>query len=94
MSRKSTVRFLARFLALVVVYMVVAMPFRTMTIIPGFTDVRPVMALGPVYAVFFGPLGCLASAVGNLLSDFATGYIHTTQSTYWAQAFMTVKNLK
>ena len=58
--------------------MVVAMPFRTMTIIPGFTDVRPVMALGPIYAVFFGPLGCLASAFGNLLADFATGYVRIT----------------
>ena len=74
MIRKSVIRFLA----LVAVYMVVAMPFRTMTIIPGFTDVRPVMALGPVYAVFFGPLGCLASAFGNLLSDFATGYVRVT----------------
>lgn len=67
-----------RFLALVVVYLVVAMPFRTMTIIPGFTDVRPVMALGPIYGVFFGPLGCLASAVGNLLSDAATGSVRIT----------------
>ena len=74
MNRKTAIRFFA----LVAVYMVVAMPFRTMTIIPGFTDVRPVMALGPVYAVFFGPLGCLASAFGNLLSDFATGYVRVT----------------
>lgn len=67
-----------RFLALVAVYLVVALPFQTMEIIRGFTNVRPVMALGPIYAVFFGPAGCLASAAGNLLSDALSGSVHIT----------------
>ena len=67
-----------RFFALVAVYLVMALPFRTMIIIPGFTDVRPVMALGPIYAVFFGPAGCLASAVGNLLADIGGGALRIT----------------
>ena len=67
-----------RFVALVAIYLVVALPFQTMELIPGFTNVRPVMALGPIYAVFFGPAGCLASAVGNLLSDALAGSLRVT----------------
>ena len=74
MSRRD----LLRFAALVAVYLVVALPFKAMNLIPGFTDIRPVMALGPVYAVFFGPLGCLASGVGNLLADAADDAIRWT----------------
>lgn len=62
-------RALVRLAGLVAAYLVLALPFRTMELITGFSDVRPVTALGPVYAVFFGPLGCLASGVGNLLAD-------------------------
>ena len=58
-----------RFLALVAVHLVLALPFKVMNLIPGFTDIRPVTALGPVYAVFFGPIGCLATACGNLAAD-------------------------
>jgi energy-coupling factor transport system substrate-specific component len=58
-----------RFLALVAIHLVIAIPFKAMNLIPGFTDVRPVTAFGPVYAVFYGPLGCLATACGNLAAD-------------------------
>lgn len=71
-------RELLRFAALVAVYLVVALPFKAMNLIPGFTDVRPVMALGPVYAVFFGPAGCLACGVGNLFADVADDAIRWT----------------
>ena len=71
-------RELLRFAALVAVYLVVALPFKAMNLIPGFTDVRPVMALGPVYAVFFGPAGCLACGVGNLFADAADDAIRWT----------------
>ncbi len=57
------------FLALVVVYLVLAVPFRVMTVIPGFTEIRPVQLLKPVYGVFFGIPGCFAFAVGNLIGD-------------------------
>ena len=67
-----------RLAALVAVYLVVAIPFKAMNIIPGFSDVRPVTALGAVYAVFFGPLGCLASGIGNLLADAADDAIRWT----------------
>lgn len=54
---------------LFVVYIIVAVPFKVMTIIPGFTDIRPVTVLGPIYAVFFGVPGCVVFAVGNLVMD-------------------------
>ena len=56
-------------LLLIAVYLVVAVPFKVMEVIPGFTDIRPVMMLKPIYGVFFGIPGCLASAVGNLICD-------------------------
>ena len=62
-------RSLLRFAGLLAAYLVVAIPFKAMNLIPGFTDVRPVMALGPVYGIFFGPVGCLACGFGNLLAD-------------------------
>ena len=60
---------LLRFAGLLAAYLIVAVPFKAMNLIPGFTDVRPVMALGPVYGIFFGPVGCLACGFGNLLAD-------------------------
>ena len=67
-----------RFFGLVAVYLIVAIPFKAMNLIPGFTDVRPVMALGPVFAVFYGPAGCLASGFGNLAADAIDGAIRWT----------------
>lgn len=56
-------------LLLIAVYLIVAIPFKVMEIIPGFADIRPVMLLQPIYGVFFGIPGCIASAVGNLICD-------------------------
>ena len=54
------------------IYLLVAVPFKVMEIIPGFTDVRPVTMLGPIYAVFFGLPGCIVMAVGNLVMDIVS----------------------
>lgn len=77
-----------RFLALVGIYLIVAIPFRAMNLITGFTDVRPVTALSPVYAVFFGPLGCLAVAFGNLGADAVTGSLRWTSIAGFAANFL------
>lgn len=61
------------FVVLLVVYLVIALPFKVLSIISGFTDVRPVCMLMPVYGIFFGIPGCLANAVGNLIGDIASG---------------------
>ena len=60
---------LRQFLLLLFVYLVFALPFKAMMLIPGFTDVRPVTALGHLYGIFFGPIGCFANAFGNLIAD-------------------------
>lgn len=56
-------------LILTTVYLIVAIPFKVMEVIPGFTDIRPVMLLQPIFGVFFGIPGCFASAIGNLICD-------------------------
>lgn len=57
------------FALLLFVYLVVAIPFSVMEVIPGFTSVRPISMLEPIFAVFFGIPGCCAMAVGNLAMD-------------------------
>ncbi|WP_350455547.1 DMT family transporter [Slackia heliotrinireducens] len=57
------------FAALLVVYLVIALPFKVLLVIPGFSDIRPVYMLYPVYGIFFGVPGCLATAFGNLICD-------------------------
>lgn len=56
-------------LILTAVYLVVAVPFKVMSVIPGFADIRPVLMLNPVYGIFFGIPGCIAFAIGNLIGD-------------------------
>ena len=54
---------------MVIAYLLIAVPFKVLSLIPGFTDVRPVAMLGPLYAVFFGVPGCAVFALLNLLMD-------------------------
>lgn len=60
------------FVLLIAVYLIVSVPFKVMEVIPGFTDVRPVSMLMPVYGIFFGIPGCIAYAVGNLITDIVS----------------------
>lgn len=60
------------FAVLTAVYLIVSIPFKVMEIIPGFTDIRPVSMLMPVYGIFFGIPGCLAYAIGNLITDIVS----------------------
>ena len=69
MNNKTHMKSTLAFLIQIIVYIIVALPFKVMEVVPGFTDIRPVMLLWPVYAVFFGPQGCFALAVGNLIMD-------------------------
>ena len=62
-------------LILVFMYLLVAVPFKVMEVIPGFTDIRPVTLLGPVYALFYGLPGCVIFAVMNLVMDAVSGQL-------------------
>lgn len=61
------------YILLVLAYVIVAVPFKVMEVIPGFADVRPVTLLGPIYALFFGLPGCIIFALMNLVMDIAAG---------------------
>ena len=60
------------FVMLLIAYLVLALPFKVLALIPGFTDVRPVCMLMPMYGIFFGIPGCIAFAVGNLITDIVS----------------------
>lgn len=62
-----------KMLLLLFIYLLIAVPFKVMEIIPGFTDIRPVTLLGPIYAVFYGLPGCIIMAGGNLIMDIVSG---------------------
>ncbi|MBR6332617.1 MAG: hypothetical protein IKR78_05785 [Dehalococcoidales bacterium] len=61
------------YLVLIIVYLILAIPFKGLTIIPGFSDIRPVTLLGPIYALFFGVPGCSIFALMNLVMDAFSG---------------------
>ena len=83
-----TRRSFLRFAALVAVYLVAAVPFKAMNLIPGFTDIRPVEALGPVYGIFFGLPGCFASGFGNLAADALAAELRWTSIAGFASHFV------
>lgn len=71
-------RKLGIFVMLLAIYLVISLPFKVLSIIPGFTDLRPVCMLQPVYGIFFGIPGCLAFAVGNLIGDIYSDSLRWT----------------
>ena len=60
---------------LCVIYFVIAVPFQTLSIVPGFTNVRPLMVLEPIYGIFYGIPGCLVMGICNLAMDAATNSV-------------------
>ncbi|QOJ79411.1 QueT transporter family protein [Infirmifilum lucidum] len=44
------------------------------TIVPGFTWLRPANSLAPLFGMFFGIPGALGAAFGNLIADILAGY--------------------
>lgn len=70
------------------VYLIIAIPFKVMSVIPGFTDIRPVMLLKPVYGIFFGIPGCIAFAVGNLIGDIISDSLRWSSIAGFAANFL------
>ena len=46
-----------------------------LTIIPGFTWIRPANMLSPIFGMLFGIPGCVGTAVGNFIADLLAGYL-------------------
>ena len=65
-------RNILKMLILIAVYLLVAIPFKVMVVIPGFADIRPVTTLGPIYGLFFGLPGCIVFAILNLVMDIVS----------------------
>lgn len=72
---------------LLIVFLVVAIPFKVMSVIPGFTDIRPVALMQPVYGIFFGIPGCIAFAIGNLIGDIASDSLRWSSIAGFAANF-------
>ena len=60
-------------LVLFMVYFIISIPFKALDIMPGFTDIRPVTILQPIYGIFFGIPGCVVLSLGNVVSDIIGG---------------------
>ena len=81
-------RQLRNFILLLAVYLLFAIPFKAMNLIPGFTNVRPVSAFSTIYGVFYGPVGCLAYACGNLVSDILDNALRWSSLAGFAANFL------
>jgi len=53
----------------IVVFIGMAVPFKVMVLIEGFTEVRPVNAVPVVVGLLLGPAGAWGCAIGNLVAD-------------------------
>lgn len=53
----------------VLVFIGMAIPFKVMVLIEGFTEVRPVNAVPVVAGLLLGPAGAWGCAIGNLVAD-------------------------
>lgn len=61
--------YLKRFFIVLGAFLALGIPFKVMVLIEGFTEVRPVNAIPPIAGLTCGPIGALASGVGNLIAD-------------------------
>jgi len=54
-------------------YAALLIPFKPIPIIPGFTEIRPAVAVPLVFGLLFGPAGAWGSGLGNVIGDFFGG---------------------
>jgi energy-coupling factor transport system substrate-specific component len=54
-------------------YAALLIPFKPIPIIPGFTELRPAVAVPLVFGYLFGPAGAWGSGLGNVIGDFFGG---------------------
>lgn len=51
------------------IFVFMAIPFKAMTLVEGFTEVRPVNAVPVLAGLLFGPAGAWGCAFGNVIAD-------------------------
>ena len=59
-------------LKLLGIYLLVALPFKALDILPDLANIRPNSAFIPIYGLLFGPVGAWTNALGNCLYDLLT----------------------
>ena len=52
------------------IYAAILIPFKIITIVPGYTELRPGNAIPVVCGLLFGPAAAWGCAIGNLIADF------------------------
>ena len=52
------------------IYAAILIPFKIITIVPGYTELRPGNAIPVVCGLLFGPAAAWGCAIGNLMADF------------------------
>ena len=60
---------ISQFLATFLTFVILGSCFKTMVLVEGVTEVRPVNAIPIPAGLFFGSIGAIGCAVGNLVSD-------------------------
>ncbi|MBC7289406.1 MAG: QueT transporter family protein, partial [Armatimonadetes bacterium] len=51
-------------------YAALLIPFKSIPILPGFSEIRPANVVPIVASLLFGPAAAWGSAIGNLIGDF------------------------
>jgi len=54
-------------------YGALTVPFKVITIIPGFTEIRPTAVIPALMGVVSGPAGAWGAGIGNVVGDFIGG---------------------
>ena len=80
-SKMSTGRRIAFVIVLSIIFVLVAVPFKVLNLIPGITEIRPVDCLNMLFGVMFGIYGALGCAIGNIIADILGG---TLTISSWA----------
>jgi len=57
------------------VYSALMLPFKLITIIPGYTELRPGVAIPTVFSALFGPASAWGGAFGNIVGDYLGGML-------------------
>lgn len=56
-------------------YAALMLPFKLITIIPGYTELRPGVVIPTVFSALFGPAAAWGSALGNVVGDYLGGML-------------------
>ncbi|WP_304508675.1 QueT transporter family protein [Anaerotignum sp.] len=60
------------------VFIGMAVPFKSMSLVEGFTEVRPVNAVPVVVGLLYGPAGAWGCAIGNVIADLFGSFSKTS----------------